>query len=274
MSAKPALEPTLRALVTRDRRGLSQHPTPETLVVYHAGELPNLEEEQLRDHLALCSECAELLLDLVSFADFNPPEETATLADGEVESAWQKVQPQVVVPGIPVVRPIREKHREAAGDLVPRRRLTQVYAIAATLFLGVVGLSMWGVSLQRRIRETLQPSPNTVIADVQPEQESSRGGVEQEGAVNPGKNRFVLVLHPSLELPEFPSYAVAIRPAGGAGSFRISAEGLVRSADGTLTLGLFSGEPFTPGTYEVDLYGVAKGRREKVERLILHIASH
>ncbi|HEX2643010.1 MAG TPA: zf-HC2 domain-containing protein, partial [Thermoanaerobaculia bacterium] len=61
---KPPLDEALRELAARARRDLGAHPTPELLAAYHAGELPEDEVEQIRDHLALCPECGELLLDL------------------------------------------------------------------------------------------------------------------------------------------------------------------------------------------------------------------
>ena len=122
MSAKPNLQPTLQALIDRDRRGLDEHPTPETLVAYHAGELPAAEQEDLRNHLALCHDCADLLLDLVSFAEFTPPEQTPALADGEVEGAWQKFQPRLVAREEPKPEPKIEERLPAVARIAERRR--------------------------------------------------------------------------------------------------------------------------------------------------------
>lgn len=273
MSAKPALEPTLRALVTRDRRGLSQHPTPETLVAYHAGELPNVEEEQLRDHLALCPECAELLLDLVSFADFNPPEETAPLADSEVEAAWQKVQPQIVDSGIPVVRSIREIQRAAAAGLVPRQRLMQAYALAATLFLGVVGLSVWGVSLKRQIVDRSKPQSDVEIAYAVSIHDSTRGSDAKEEIKAPGRGRFVVRLQPAVspeEFSQYPDFAAEIQKAGSGGIIT-SLAGL-RLRDEMFSIEL-PGQFFPPGVYLVNLYGVDKNRRDKLDTFSFQITS-
>ena len=252
MSAKPALEPTLRALAARDRRSLSQHPTPEALVAYHSGELSGAEEEQLRDHLALCPDCADLLLDLVSFAEFNPPAEPATLANSEVEAAWQKVQPQIAGPKTPVVRPIREKHREAvAGDLVPRRRLAQAYAIAATLFLGVVGLSVWGISLQRRVHQQDRPQQVSYV-DLLSKDDRERSGSKEE-IVPPGGVHFVLFLHLPAGAVEAQAYSVEIRPADSTAAPTVELAGLI-AKDGVCSLEV-PREKFQPGVYRVALFG-------------------
>lgn len=53
-------------------RPQSRHAEPEELVAYRAHRLGEDEVEQLRDHLALCPECTELLLDLASFEEIEP----------------------------------------------------------------------------------------------------------------------------------------------------------------------------------------------------------
>ncbi|HEX7183497.1 MAG TPA: zf-HC2 domain-containing protein, partial [Thermoanaerobaculia bacterium] len=83
------MEPILRAEAEEARRALRDHPTPEQLVAYRAAELPGEEMERIKDHLALCTECGQLLLDLVRFEEFEPAEEPAALAGAEVEAAWQ-----------------------------------------------------------------------------------------------------------------------------------------------------------------------------------------
>jgi hypothetical protein len=265
VSAKPALEPTLRALVARERRGLSQHPTPETLIAYHARDLPGAEEEELRDHLVLCPECAELLLDLVSFAEFSPPDETAALANSDVEAAWQKVQPQVADSRIPVVRPIREKHREAAGDFVSRRRLQQAYAIAATLFLGVVGLSVWGISLNSRLQEKLAPQSDVPVVHLVPEGEGSRGP-EDIKPIPAARSVVVLEL---LGRPPKEEYGVELLDKAKR-SLWISAPLHRFAEDDVVTFGLPSDLP--PGDYQAQLFAVEKSGREILTTYKISIA--
>lgn len=67
----------------------SKHPSPETLATYLAGELPTEEMEALREHLATCSHCARLVLDLDRFEDLQPPAGREPVSDAEVEGAWR-----------------------------------------------------------------------------------------------------------------------------------------------------------------------------------------
>lgn len=61
-----------------------EHPSAERLVAYRAGELTAAEQEAMRDHLALCRECTDILLDLAGESRGPDPERDA---------AWEKVLP-------------------------------------------------------------------------------------------------------------------------------------------------------------------------------------
>jgi hypothetical protein len=69
------------------RRSGQGHPAVEELVAYHQDELAGEARELLQDHLALCKDCARLLLDLEGFADLEPPSESHRLLDADVEEA-------------------------------------------------------------------------------------------------------------------------------------------------------------------------------------------
>jgi len=272
MSAKPNLQPTLQALIDRDRRGLDEHPTPETLVAYHAGELPAAEQEDLRNHLALCHDCADLLLDLVSFAEFTPPEQTPALADGEVEGAWQKFQPRLVAreEPKPAVAQIAERRREGGGGaFVPRRRLMQAYAIAASLFVAVVGLSLWGGTIYQRVQELSRPRPSTAV-DLLPEDDGTRGGEEKESIVPANAEAFTVSLHLSSD-GNFDSYEAEIFKAGDSRPADV-VSGLL-DQEGVCSFYLPSREGYRPGRYQVDLYGIQGARRENVAQFRFLIAA-
>lgn len=70
---RPSLSLELRKLMERERQALKHHATPEHLVAYRAGELAEAAQERLRDHLAVCRDCAALLLDLADFGNLEPP---------------------------------------------------------------------------------------------------------------------------------------------------------------------------------------------------------
>jgi hypothetical protein len=172
---KPPLDEALRELAARARRDLGAHPTPELLAAYHAGELPEDEVEQIRDHLALCPECGELLLDLADFEDPGPTIDIPGLTDADVDAAWQDLkarlagQPAPERPAAPVeialptnlAEPVPKPPPE---NVVPLQRRDSGgpswkigYGLAAMFAIAAVGLGIWAGALQRQVREADQP---------------------------------------------------------------------------------------------------------------------
>jgi hypothetical protein len=78
-----------RQEIARDQ-GLKAHPTPEKLAAYHADELSETEDLEIQRHLAICSECPALLIDLEDL--FEPRQRDLGLSDTGVASAWQDLR--------------------------------------------------------------------------------------------------------------------------------------------------------------------------------------
>jgi len=155
-SERPDLRTSLKALAAHDRRTLTAHLEPEQLLAYRAGELPEGEVEALRDHLALCPECAELLLDLDDFTPDASPVSKAAISDQEIEAAWIALRDRLAREGQPPAKTpsgtaTRPDPREAAAPpkrplpfAPPARRRSPglAYALAASL-AACLGLSVW-----------------------------------------------------------------------------------------------------------------------------------
>jgi len=62
------------------------HPSPEALRAYQKGELPEKEQEKMRDHLVCCEDCAETVLDLATF--FSGAPRQGRLDPDELVEAW------------------------------------------------------------------------------------------------------------------------------------------------------------------------------------------
>lgn len=62
------------------------HPLPETLRSYQRGELPEEEQEKMRDHLVFCESCSETLLDLATF--FSGAPRKGRLDPDDLVEAW------------------------------------------------------------------------------------------------------------------------------------------------------------------------------------------
>lgn len=89
---KPSLSEAIRLLAERDRRSLGAHPKIEELAAYHAGELEPQAAARVREHISVCRECSDLLLDLINFADLTPPPGEPDLTDDEMEQDWQALR--------------------------------------------------------------------------------------------------------------------------------------------------------------------------------------
>jgi hypothetical protein len=235
---RPALEPALKALIDQKHRHPGEHATPDALVAYHAGELPADEQEKLQDHLALCAECAGLLQDLVSFEEHAPPQQPLT--DAAVEAAWQKVRSRLEPTGVVVQ--------------FPRSRLRQVYALAASLFLCVVGLTVWGLSLQRQLAESAKPRTDVDFQYLAPEGEGTRGA-EKPSAVQPGKSIAVLQL---INVEKQPEYELDLVDGGGR-TVWTSPPLHEQAADEVLTVEVSRG--WASGVYRGLLFGLDHGSR-------------
>ncbi len=66
------LREATRTVATAARRNLGAHASPAQLLAYHAGKLSGSEEARLQDHLALCPECTDAVLDLAAFPQIEP----------------------------------------------------------------------------------------------------------------------------------------------------------------------------------------------------------
>jgi len=262
-SEKPSLPPSLRNLIEQERRRLGPHPPVEDLVAYQAGELPAEQEERLRDHLALCQECARLLLDLREFPDLTPSEGVRQPTPAEVEAAWEALQPLLKEPrpvAAPALRPV-EPLKEPAPAQPPRppeRRPSParwLTPLAAVFFLSTVGLSVWGISLQREIRELRQPGDVKVI-DV----EDERALPEHE--ISAAKGTTLRFFPEATE--GYSRYELSIQKAR-------TREEVFRGPVSDFTA-LLPPHYLAPGLYRLTLYGLKNGQDpESLQRLTLRV---
>src|SRR4051794_40419078 len=81
--------PALRGSPVKEttRKG---HLSIPQLGAYHRDQLTDDEQEALREHLLVCRECRQILLDLVEFLDGDPPPSRSSAE--EVVTAWQELQ--------------------------------------------------------------------------------------------------------------------------------------------------------------------------------------
>lgn len=247
---KPPLDAALRHLAERQRRSLTSHPTPQELAAYHAGELPPEAEARLLDHLAVCRECSDLLLDLAGFADLKPPQGVPELTDEEVEQDWQALRTRMREGGG------RKEEDKRAAEVVPIRPVTPPaqrgwraspwLPVAASL-LAVLGFSFGlyqSVQLGRRSQPRILPvisSANVERGEAGVTRISARGGA-------------LIYLDPDPD-KSYPEYEAEIVR---------EEEVLARIPVGSIqdeSVPLLVPGPLQPGTYHVRLYGIEGDRR-------------
>ncbi|HYU32789.1 MAG TPA: zf-HC2 domain-containing protein [Thermoanaerobaculia bacterium] len=256
--SKEELKAVLEGLLSEARRDLEPHPSPDELVAYDAGELPAAEETRIQNHLALCPHCLELLLDLGRLSDSGSDGE-ASIPAGEKAAAWQALQPRLAVEGAPPGRA-----RPAFSLASPR----PAYALAACLFLAVVGLSLRVVHLERGMADLSHPQVNAPVVDLFPA--SPLRGDQQEPAVvklAPASRFFVLILSPKGSA-DYAGYRVEILDAGGKAVW--SQEGLEKNPQGSFTL-ILAQSFLGPGEYRLRLYGLAGGTGRVIEEFRVQI---
>jgi hypothetical protein len=262
-NGKPPLEPALRALAAQAERQLGEHPSPETLGAYHEGRLAGEERERLRDHLALCTDCAQLFLDLTAFPEVEVPAGLRSPTEGDVDEAWQAMQARLG----------REKEQAAAALPMPSNVLPlarpvpqprpayMTWALAASWLL-VAGLSLWVFELRRENARLEEPAVNVAVAELSVEGEQVRGGERGSVRVSSIAGR-TLFDADAAGLPRHSGYEVEILSGPGTGHALWTGRELKRSRDDHFTLDLPPGF-LSAGPYRLRLFGVDDGHREKL----------
>lgn len=221
------------------------HPGVEEWIAYHGRRLAPAEEDRLRSHLVTCPECVALLLDVEAF-ERPHDEEVPQVSEFEKVAAWRSFLSLLRSRGIGRKRP-----------LWPQR-----LAIAASLFVGVVGLSAWMTGqrlngeLRARLDELSAPQVNPVIVDLHQNPAIRSGG--ETATVVPAESAATLVLYLT-EPREFADFEVDILDEREKTVW--SSQGLRLDRDYlTVTLALPKGS-LPSGEYHIRLYGVGAGEK-------------
>lgn len=207
------------------------HPDPDRLYAYHAGELTAEEDLEIQEHLAVCGHCTELLLDIQRFTVPLAPEE-AGLSEFERAAGWRQLRTRLDQDGF-FTRGQR-----------PRRR---VAAVAAIFLLAVLGLSIY------RLTRQAEPWSSVTLEPLG----SHRGGPSEIEEVRPP---VTLVLRSTAET-SFPEYRAEIRDH--AGRIVRTFPRLQQNLAFEVELKLDRGD-LPQGEYRLDLLGLRKGQLEKV----------
>jgi len=186
---KPNIREGMRRLA-RDRRP-REHPSPEKLAEYHAGDLPAEEVAPLQDHLAECPNCVQMLLHLESFEELEPPPGSSPVTEERIKQEWLRLRqrlgkdreskgsrpgqggPQEVISGRSSVSGEADAAEDSGARAPSRRKLHPrpnpwrlFTAVAAT---AAVALGGWSVSQHLRLRDLSAPQLNAPVIQLSPE---------------------------------------------------------------------------------------------------------
>lgn len=257
-SDDPKITTAVREWSAQYRRDVSAHLSTDRLMAYHDRELDEDETASVREHLALCPDCARRGLETAAFALPEQAGEPSELAAGDTGSDWGALRGALrregLLPESSTSRPAsrRPPSGEIFGTLMAQlgrliRSPRFAYALAGFFFLTTVHF----------VAERPDDSPvaNVALFDLFPYDAAQRDGAPVV-LIPASAENLVLILsaHPD-DLPAGTRYRAEIRrlqdPERPA---RRSLEELERTSDGTFTM-RFPGGTLAPGPYEVTLYG-------------------
>ena len=256
---KPPLDAALRHLAEQQRRSLTSHPTPQELAAYHAGELPPEAEARILDHLAVCRECSDLLLDLSGFADLKPPAGVPELTDAQVEQDWQALRSRMRKEE-PERRPAEVVPIRPAG---PAQRLERSYSVwlpVAASLLAVIGFS-FGLYQTVQVGRYSEPQ---LVREVDSGSEVRGDALGQSFSTEePGMIR----LTPNDLGESYPTYeAEIVHEEQGEVVKRVP----VNTIDED-TLLLIPVGSLAPGRYHAYLYGIHEGKKDELSRVAFNV---
>jgi len=224
------------------------HPAPEKLSAYLAKELSPEEDDAIQEHLAHCTLCTELLLDLQRFLDplaEDLPREG--VVDFETAAEWRELRGRMGAKAKGVSKPSRL--REAAS-------LKIAYSLAAVLAVVVVGLGVYILKLHGDLKAP-RAGYHIMLASA-----DTRGSAEALEGIRlheaPGDFSLTLEKPPELDFPEYVAQFSRKK-----GSEVRTVKGLRYQAGEGVTL-LLSKNDFAPGIYKIVLFGLRDGRSRRV----------
>jgi hypothetical protein len=251
LGEKAVLRDAVRALAAEARSVEKDHPMPDELVDYQAGDLNQKERARIQDHLAVCPDCARAVLEMDAFPDVGVLPAAVRPSGRDLAAAWERFQDRTGPRWPARRRPFRVP--------VPR------YGLAAALALAILALAFHSGRLwEGSARGALQ------VVDLLPPGDAVRSASPGpgEGAVRlePWARGLVLLLPLGAAEGEEgearPAHEVVITAADGRERWREG--GLHGGPDGTLVLVVPRRLP--PGAYRVRLYDAAAlGRPAEAE---------
>lgn len=259
------LAAAVRAVDAEARRRLDVRASAEELLAYHERSLPSAAVEGVRDHLALCGDCAQAALDLAALAapEAFPAETGASAA--AVAAEWETIrgvleeEGRLTKPAAGAQSTVRfRRSRRFASP-----RFAYAMAAAAVLFCATtVMLTLGLVAARRTLSELGQPRVNVQLVDLQPEGSPLQRDESSLAPATTGDEPVVFILQ-VLEPGSYPGYRVEILELLDSGDNTVwTSDALVPSPQKEFTFEL--PRRWLPGErYRILLSGI-DGTKEKI----------
>lgn len=253
------LDAAIREALDEPRTTPDDHPEPDVLLAYHEETLSEREAEAVREHLAVCLECSQVILDFAAFPDLEPATEAHRATPAGMGRDWRELQ------------------RRTAGGRSPWWRSHEYVGLpAAALFLvAVLGLGVWAWQLRegnadlRERNEGLQE----VVADLErasgdvplltllPASDLDRGG-EVPIVPRTGSHWAVFVLVSTEGIEGHDRYTLDVR--GSDGEILLADLPLTRRPDHSFVVSLPT-HLLEAGARTIQVYGEGPGGRELID---------
>jgi hypothetical protein len=148
------------------QREVEGHLTPGDLAAYHAGRLTDERKGQIKDHLAVCEECALLYDSLIEFEQYRPEPDPS--GEDPSAAAWLRFRERLREEEAAEEAPVQEETRTVVQPLQRRKvpvwqRPVVAWAVAAGLALCVVGLGIRSATPPEPPVERREPGARQII---------------------------------------------------------------------------------------------------------------
>ncbi len=238
------LDSAIRAVASEEYAAPARHPAPDDLLEYHLDNLEAAHRDRVQEHLSLCSECAQVILDYAAFPEFGE------VAMSEADDPQESERTDRVLPRADMPPP------------VARRLPVWSYPLAASLLLGMFALGRWSPS----------PSPPDAVpraggyfADLAPTENGQRGE-PQTLTIPTWADRLWLLLE--LGTPDQHPRYEAVLERDGRPLWRSTVQ---RNANGVFSVEVPRG--FLPvGRYRIRIAGESRGAMEPLATYEFQIA--
>jgi len=233
----------VRALAAEERARAGAHPEAEEIAAYAAGALEPSRAEALAGHLAVCAECAELVLE---YGEFAPAPAADAAREGEVAAAYGAVRRELGLP--PEGRAVLPGHGRFPRAAIP-------WLLAAAAALAAIGLGWWGWSAHRALEAARAPRVNVAVVDLEPRGSDQVRGEGRPAALDLASGADLLLLLPGMTGE--PELRVVILDARGRELWRLPGA-RYDPLLGNLSLSLPPAS-LAPGRYEIRVHASRSG---------------